>query len=144
MPIETPTQSHQQPKRSLVAFGLNGIGALFLSIVIFLIYQDQTITSKFPMVTGMVIEMRYDNEGMSSPTIQYSWHEISYLHLPSSWSDPPSYEVGEQVELFVNPDNPAEAKINTFFQRYFLAFILLVFGIIFMGVGIHLFSKGKS
>jgi len=50
-------------------------------------------------------------------------------------SKPAAFDVGEGVNVLYDPDRPGEARINTFFQLWFLPLLLAGMGIIFAGIG---------
>lgn len=53
----------------------------------------------------------------------------------SSGSSPPSYNVGDKVEILYDPQNPSKAKINAFFAKWGGSLILTIMGSIFSLVG---------
>jgi hypothetical protein len=55
--------------------------------------------------------------------------------LSSAGSNPPSYSVGQSVEVFYRPDEIENAKINSFFDLWGATFVLGVLGGIFFSVG---------
>lgn len=53
-----------------------------------------------------------------------------------SGSNPAAYEVGEAVEVLYHPANPADARINHFFELWGIVAILGVIGSFFAGPGV--------
>lgn len=58
-------------------------------------------------------------------------------------SSPSPYEVGERVSVFYDPDEPAEALIDTFIERWFMALLFGGFSLVFIAVGGTLFSIAR-
>lgn len=105
------------------------IGLIFLSIALinFLDNQDQIAGSE--QVIGKVID------SPSQPTIEYIYNDTSYYYYSSVSSSPPSYYLGEEVEVFVNPNSPENAIINTITERWFLIIFMGGMGSVFALVG---------
>ncbi|MGK5543184.1 DUF3592 domain-containing protein [Streptomyces sp. URMC 127] len=64
----------------------------------------------------------------------------------SAGSNPPSYEVGEQVEVLYRPDSPGDARINGFASLWLLPLIFGGIGLVFTAVGttIALVTRRRS
>jgi len=58
-------------------------------------------------------------------------------------SSPPSYDVGERVELIYNPEAPEDARMKGFFAIWGLASISGLFGAIFFTIGFLLIYSDK-
>ncbi|QLH34461.1 MAG: DUF3592 domain-containing protein [Cyclobacteriaceae bacterium] len=67
--------------------------------------------------------------------IEYTWNGRLLTYQGDTFSNPPSVAIGEQVELFINPDNPKEVVVNLVFERYILVIIFGFMGFIFSLVG---------
>lgn len=100
-----------------LVFFIIGLGFLAIGIINFV--QDSKQIDESVLVIGRV------QSNPSQPTIEYEFEGQVYYYYSSVSSDPPSYYVGEEVEVFVNPSYPENAIINTVTDRWFL--------IIFMG-----------
>jgi hypothetical protein len=73
--------------------------------------------------TGTVIEMEESSSAESgccvySPVVQFEVNGQSYTFDSGNASDPPQYEVGEQVEVLYNPTDPNTAQIDSLFERW--------------------------
>jgi len=67
----------------------------------------------------------------------------SYSFTSSTSSNPPSYSIGESIEVLYNPVSPSDAKIKGFFSIWGGILILGILGIVFFGIGISFFI-GKN
>lgn len=73
--------------------------------------------------TGTVIEMDESSSGdggccVYSPVVQFEVNGQSYTFDSGNASDPPQYEVGEQVDVLYNPADPSTAQIDSLFERW--------------------------
>ncbi|KJY41556.1 hypothetical protein VR41_12085 [Streptomyces sp. NRRL B-1568] len=53
----------------------------------------------------------------------------------SAGSNPPSYKVGEQVEVLYRPNSPEDARIKGFLSLWLLPLIFGGIGLVFTGIG---------
>lgn len=118
-----------------VALFLRGFGLFFTLItlacyafaVIMYFYYNHFISEE-ATVTGMVIDLEINSEGASAPIVEYDWNGETKLYKSAMHAAPPDYAPGDSVTLYVNPENPDEAIIDSFTERY-------LFSVIFAGVG---------
>jgi hypothetical protein len=83
-------------------------------------------------VEGVVIRNQFKGD-MARPVISYSWDGKDLLYASNTYTNPPAYERGEKVELFVNPSDPRDVWINTFIERYLVIIIIGGLGCFFLG-----------
>jgi hypothetical protein len=76
---------------------------------------------------GRVVEMVGDE--CVAPVVEYSVGGRRYTVQGTVHSQPPAYVVGQQVAVLYRPDNPAQARINTFTERG-------LFPVVFAGAGV--------
>jgi len=136
-------------------FSIIGIGLLIASLFIF--NHTRNFIKKSSSTTGTVIELlqeRSTSSGGSTSYAYYPWIRFetedgrSIVFKSAVGSNPPSYRVGEEVSVLFDPDNPYNAKINSFFSVWLGFIILSGLGVIFAGIGLgllsaHLYSKKK-
>jgi hypothetical protein len=125
------------PKIFYIAFG--GVGGLLLCIAAIMYYYDQHAMNSYRKTEGVVINFRYD-EGAASPVVRYNWEGTDMTYYSSTYSNPPSFDLNETVELYVNPTDPEEAVINSFSERFLGMLIVGGLGAFFLGF-ILLFHK---
>lgn len=118
------------PRIFYIAFG--GVGALLLSIAAVIFYFDQKASNQYTHIEGVVARNQIVN-GMARPIINYSWEGKELTYVSSTYTNPPAFERGEKVELFVNPNNPEDVYINSFSQRWLAMTIVGGIGIFFLG-----------
>lgn len=121
---------HQLPRVFYVAFG--GVSFLLLTIAAVLFYFDQRAANKFTRLEGIVIRNQY-KDGMARPIISYSWQGVDMTYVENTYTNPPAFERGEKVELFVNPDDPTDVWINSFVGRFLAMTIVGGIGLVFLG-----------
>ena len=115
------------------------IGACLLAGAIYLYIDKQAFLEKAETAQGTVIEMipkRSKDSTTYSPVVSFttkSGQQINYTSSTSS--NPPSYDVGENVQIFYDPANPNDAEINGFFSLWLGVIILGFIGIVFFLIG---------
>jgi len=134
-------------------FIISGV-ALVGSGVFMFFRQRAKIRRSLPAV-GVVIElMRHRAEGEYAREKTAAGVKIKskYLYRPvvrfktetgrtirfvaSVASRPMPYQVGEQVAVIYNPDNPQEAQINRFLYLWFYVVMLIFFGVFTLAMGL--------
>ncbi|ELR72923.1 hypothetical protein C900_00884 [Fulvivirga imtechensis AK7] len=114
-----------------LVFGI--IGAIMLSLIIYLFISHQKFLETAEPAIGVVVS------NPSQPVIDYEYKGQMYSYYSTVSSNPPSYELGEQVEVFVNPDNPTDVIVNTFTERWFVITLIGGMGLLFFGIGMAVF-----
>lgn len=122
--------SDQPPPIFYRAFG--GVSFLLLGIAAVLFYFDQRAANQFTTVEGIVIRNQFNGK-MARPVISYQWEGKELLHFSSTYTNPPAFERGEKVELFVNPNDPNDVRINSFIGRFLSMLIVGAIGLVFLG-----------
>ena len=65
---------------------------------------------------------------MYRPTFEYAFLGKTYTHESSTSSSSPEYEIEEEVDVLVDPDDPREILIDSFWERSFLSRLLGIIG----------------
>lgn len=130
-----------------ILFSITGIGMLIGS---FLSYNStHNFIKNSSSTIGTVTELRLHTSSSSSssksstyyPIVKFKTQKGESAELESNvGSYPPSFRVGETVSVLYNPNNPAEAEINSFGQLWFTAIFLLGMGGLFAGIGLSLLA----
>jgi len=98
-------------------------------------YEEESI-EKSDLTKGKVIslEPNNDNDGTETyaPVVSYVWNGQERTYRSTMYSYPPAYEVGEEVELFVNREDPEKVYINSFADRWLMVTILGGIGSFFL------------
>lgn len=120
-------------------------------------YYSYTSTENFLKTsiatTGTVVENRYERGSSSNSSGSYygyikfksvDGNDVTFRS--SVGTNPPSFDVGEEVKLNYDPKDPQNAKINTFFQLWFLALLLGGMGSVFtlIPLGILCFKVSRK
>ncbi|MEM6525754.1 MAG: DUF3592 domain-containing protein [Bacteroidota bacterium] len=109
------------------------VGLIMLTFAISIFISNQQMAGNGVTVTATVIEDPYQ------PTFEYIYEGDTLYHYSSTSSDPPSYHLGEMVEMYVNPVDPYDVMVNTFMDRWFVIVLLGGMGSVFFGVGLLTF-----
>lgn len=130
---------------------LRGIGVFFalitlsmyaFAVIIYFVYNH--FAPDAVSVYGTVIELRENEEGSLAPVIEYSWNDEAKQYESTSYSRPAAYDVGETLTLLVNPENPDEAIIDTFNERYLVSVIFGSVGTLFLIFTVILFAVARK
>ncbi|RZJ47761.1 MAG: DUF3592 domain-containing protein [Flavobacterium sp.] len=124
------------------------IVGLALLIGAFFLYQNKkSFLEKAITVEGTVTELlpsRSDNSTTYKPVVTFTTKDDKKIEYTSSVSsNPPSYHVGEKVEIFYDPADPYDADINGFFSLWLAPLILGIMGSIFFLIGFSIILFGK-
>lgn len=119
------------------------IGLLMLTVTAYLIYRDYKFQQRAVPTTGTIVDhkthySRNDDGGstlMYACVYEYDYMGKHYSYTSNTSSSSPSGDIGEQVEVLVDPDNPGDITVNTFWERWTLILILGFIGTIFSTVG---------
>ncbi|MTI39771.1 DUF3592 domain-containing protein [Fulvivirga lutimaris] len=111
-----------------IALIFGSIGMIMLSIAFYIFYTDAQQIDRSELVIGTVVS------NPSQPTIEYQFNGETYNYYSTVQSNPPSYDMGEEVEVYVDTENPNNAIINTITERWFSIIILGIIGAVFSGV----------
>jgi hypothetical protein len=118
-----------------LALVLNGFMVFFILVTLMFagvaigmyLYENRFADEGIPM-EGTVINLTANETGSLAPLVEYTYQDTLRQYQSSFYSSPPDYEVGQQVPLILNPENPNEAIIDSFNDRYLIS-------VIFGGVG---------
>ncbi|TRX48921.1 DUF3592 domain-containing protein [Fulvivirga sp. M361] len=124
------TKSSGKGASKMVGVIFSLVGIVMLSIAINDMVTNQELANIGITVTATVVEDPYQ------PTFEYVVNGDTLYYYSSTSSDPPSYHLGEEVEMFVHPENPYNTLVNTFMERWFLGVLLGGMGAVFFTIGI--------
>jgi len=132
-------------------FGL--VGVLML-VGAGLLYQNTTkFIASASRAQGEVIDLlRVESSRRNSSD---TWRPMVHFKLPSgeiieftpsSSSSPPAYDKGEIVEVFFNPADPKDARLNGFFDLWGGAAIVGGLGAVFLAfaIGMHFLLSDEA
>ncbi|MFG3015885.1 DUF3592 domain-containing protein [Streptomyces cinerochromogenes] len=128
----------------MVAFG-----ALFLVIGLVLAGVSVSFLMNAERARGTVVALewrddpdhvsgrkRVDDGPVAYPVVEFTpAHGTPRKFRNSTGSNPPSYEVGERVEVLYHADSPEDARINGFASLWLLPLIFGGIGLLTAGIG---------
>lgn len=132
-------------KLAKIIFGV--IGLIMLAIAFLLFNSTRSFISEAELTQGTVTELvesrSKSDDGSNSityaPVVSFVTDAAQQVTYHSSTSsNPPSYQVGETVEMYYLPEQPNKAKINGFFDLWLGTVICGVLGAVFFSVGFGL------
>jgi hypothetical protein len=93
-------------------------------------YNSYNLGKNGEATTGIVTRMEESNttEGgccVYSPVIEFEANGQTYTFKGDSASNPPEYEVGEEMRVLYNPENPNNAQINKASERWLMPVIII-------------------
>lgn len=124
------------------------IAVLLILLSVYIFKNNIDFTQKAQISQGKVIMVTIDKSGKSAtykPVIEFYDHKGIRIEFASfEGSNPPKYTVGDKVEVLFNPENPIDAKINSFFSIWGGVLIMSIVGIVFFVIGCISISKEKK
>lgn len=146
-------QKAEEMKRSgakvgrLVGLIFMSIGMVMMAVAGYFVYDHQQFEKNAVTVNGTVVDFDSyistdDNSSttMYSPIFEYEYEGKKYTYVSTSGSSVKEYEVGERIDILVNPENPADVLVNTFMEKWFLPVLLGFMGTMFTGLGYGAFA----
>ena len=163
--IEDPTDSilvETQLKAEKSARGttLQNFGTIFLfnlfvlgmaALTFWFGSQAYQVSKNGETTTGTVTELAEssteDGCCVYSPVVEYMVDGQKYTFESSNASDPPSYRVGEQVEVIYNRSSPSKGAINSWSELWLVPVILglttLILAVVLNLLAINKIRKGE-
>ena len=117
-------------------FGL--IGAIMLGVAVYLYTLHKNFVKEAEHVIAVVVS------NPSQPVFEYEFNGQTYTYYSNVESEPPSYSMGEEVQIYVNPSNPNDVLVNTFMDRWFVITLLGGMGVVFLGVSLLVFFAARA
>ncbi len=108
-----------------------------LTVCAYLFASQYRFAQRAIRVKATVIAYDNQSEGSSmySPLFEFSFNGVKRTYQSHVSSSSPEFEIGESVEILVDPNDPQSVLINTFLGRW-LAFAILGFlGTLFTTLG---------
>lgn len=139
--MNEPTELQKQQLRMITQFDwiFALAGLLFLTIGVCWIGYQTYWAQGTVLIEGRVIQMKPSGgKGGLFPVVEYTVDGKSF-EVQGISSKPPAYSVGDPAMVRYRTDNPADAVINSFLQRWLLPVIFTGLGAIFVAV----FGRGQ-
>ena len=119
-----------------VIFGI--IAVVLLGAAFYVFSSQQRIISQQYKTTATVVS------NPSSPLFKYEFKGREFNYQSSTSSNPPSYYLGEQVDVYIDNNDPNNIIIDTFTDRWLLIVILGAIGSSFLGVSLLVIFLNKK
>ncbi len=114
----------------------NGVGIIFLGLAGWIYQRKRNFILESERAEGVVIEMVGSGSGSgTAPIVEYDVIGQKFTYRSTLYSSPPSYRVGESVEVFYKAANPEDAVLKGFMEQWFVVLLLGIIGGIFLLVG---------
>jgi hypothetical protein len=124
--------NNRQGLPKIVLFSFGGVGILLLIIAAVIFYFDQKAVNQYTKIEGVVTQNQFVN-GMARPVIRYTWEGETKMYIGKTYTNPPAFQRGESVSLFINPSDDNDVLINSFSERFLAITILGGIGGFFLG-----------
>ncbi len=148
----TPAQQEKLGKSGvqvgkIVGILFMSIGLIMLVVVIYLYNSHQQFEERAKAVKGTVTAYQdYQSKNddgsfttMYTPTFEYEFNGQSYKHVSSTSTSNKEFEIGQTVNILVDPEDPKEILVNSFMEKWFVPLLLGIMGIVFSGIGYLVF-----
>ncbi|MFI6008319.1 DUF3592 domain-containing protein [Streptomyces sp. NPDC051243] len=135
--------------RRWITFGVIAFGGLFLVVGLILAGVSVSFLTDAERARGTVVALEWRNDGTGTarkkrvnddpaayPVVEFASADGTPRKFrDSTGSNPPSYEVGEQVEVLYRADSPEDARIKGFASLWLLPLIFGGIGLVIGGIG---------
>jgi hypothetical protein len=123
------------------------VGVILLSISAWLITSELSFRKSAGRVEGVVVQ-NISSRRSFRPVFEFEWKGKKRRvesSVSSSVNRRPVYSVGEKVPMLVDPSDPNEAHVDSWFGSWFAATLTGALGAIFAGIGggVLVYSRRK-
>ncbi len=130
----------------IVGFVFCAVGALFFFGTLAASIAKARARRHWPRVSGVVLRnaerLSRQEKTLLAPVVEFTNREGQTIIFTSaaatSWQ---RYAPGRRVPVIYNPALPDDAEIATFASRWFGPLTLMVIGVFFLGLGLHIFRS---
>ncbi len=106
------------------------VGIALLASAVFVARDSISLRAKDTTVTATIIEIETPPEGGSHPIYEFEYEGETYTHeSPVSTGTCRTTNVGDEQELYIDPDDPNKAKASGFLGMWFASMMLGAFGV---------------
>jgi hypothetical protein len=129
----------------LLGLIFSSVGTILLSVSAFLFIHEKQFIEHAQTTSGKVIELGRSVSSNSNsrgsityyPVVEFTTADGKRVVFSSNFSsNPPEFEVGEEVEVYYEPEKPSGAEVKSFFSQWFAALLTGGMGLIFGTIGI--------
>lgn len=117
------------------------VGFILAALALFFWLRTRTFLGTAQKAQGTVIRMVYssDSEGGGGYSPVYTFRTMSGQVIEVAdniSSNPPQFKEGQIIDVLYDPENPNKARINKWFNLYFVPLLLGFLGLVFGGIGV--------
>lgn len=120
---------------NLLLTGIFGVlMLLFVALTFYIFRMEKNYIKKCLLAPGVVIDLyeSTDKDGVTYfPVVEYNVEGRDYHLRGNGGSNPPSYHVGEKVEVYYKPSNPKDSQIKGFWSQWLFTVLLSFFAFLF-------------
>ena len=117
----------------------SSVGLLFLIIGISSLLDTRSFLEEAFIANGTVVDLTesYSSDSTTyKPVVEFKTINNQFITFTSSTgSNPPSYHIGEAVDVVYEQNFPNDAKIRSFFTLWGLGTVLFLMGSVFFSIG---------
>jgi hypothetical protein len=119
----------------------SGLGVVMMLVGIFFFSHTRQFLARAQTAKGTVTQMVYSHSseggGGYAPVYQFTTADgQSIVKQDSMASNPPRFQVGQELDILYDAAKPQKARINRKMNLYFLPTLFWGMGLIFTGVGV--------
>jgi hypothetical protein len=135
-------------KNFVLVFG--GIGTILLAIAGFVFFREQSFLNTAEAATGTVTDFNLSSNsdgsgGTYCPVIDFTTNAGEAVkYYANMCSSPPSYDVGEQVEVLYDAQNIKNVQMKGFWSQYTAVVVLGFIGAPFFLAGLWGLFAGRK
>ena len=117
------------------------VGFILAALAVFFWLRTHAFLGTAQKARGTVIRLVYsyspEGGGGYSPVYTFRTMSGQVVEVTDSLSsNPPQFKEGQIINVLYDPENPNRARINKWFNLYFVPLLLGFLGLIFGGIGI--------
>jgi hypothetical protein len=127
-----------------------GFGLLMVGIAAIIYMSGVSFRNRAELTTGTVtgfstVTDSDDNTVTYCPSIRFATSTgQEVIHNSHVCNSPPAHQVGDQVEIYYDPENPGKAQVKNFWSQYLVVSILGCIGLPFVLFGGKMISTPNN
>ena len=119
------------------------VGGIFFSV--YLDKEERCTQLVDAVVMDLATKGDYDDDDMSyAPVFLYEYENALYSSQHEIYTNPCSYEIGDDVELLIDPNEPEDFIIKGSIWMQLIGGIFLGLGVVFLIISLLLIARAKK
>jgi len=117
--------------------GMLLLGAAFALVAVGDVVEEQVFAADAARTVGVVVDhvvMEDDGSESFAAVFRYQVGGEVHTHQSHVFSDPPTVARGERRGVLYDPDDPEDARLDVFWERYLLAVVFGILGLFLFGL----------